>query len=166
MKLLILLSGLFIFTNCVSLAPREERSISTIFETGVKKGDAYQRALIYLAKSLNNGNLAIQVRDESQGRIVSLAQIKCNSYKRWKYPMNQVWVDFNIDFTAKDQKARIIFDDIVLGLFDPYGRKGAFQEPLDKEDTDSIDKECLEPIRAEIIRSVKGQVTIAPSQDF
>lgn len=157
---------LFILTaNCATL-PREERQVTNVFPTTVTKAVAYERANLWFVKSLGNANLAIQLRDAEQGRIVTNGYINCTGLNGISYGIAEKQnVDFFIDFTAKDNKVRVIFGDIKHSNRASNGA-GMDLGPSSQDQIQDIDKTCFEPLRSDLIKTIEGRSTIAPSTDF
>ncbi len=78
MKKAIILLALYL-SSCVTLATRQERTISKVINTTVTKEEAYNRALVWFAKNLNNSNWAVQVKDEKTGRIIANIRYTCSN---------------------------------------------------------------------------------------
>jgi hypothetical protein len=75
-------------------------------------------------------------------------------------------VDFNIDYTAKDGKVRIIFDDILALQTTAQNPSGVSVGPEDKSELDAIDKICLTPLRTELIAAIEGKAANTKKDDF
>lgn len=148
--------------SCVTLLPREERRVEKVYETTLSKKEIYDRALVHLAKSLGNANMAIQIRDLENGRIVSQGTFK----NRIGYScLYGCLISFNVDFTAKDKKYRIIFDDLEKWSLNEYGAKVSLLGPSSQKDIVEMKKEYLDAIEKELVGSIEGRF-MAPKEDF
>ncbi|MCW7460184.1 DUF4468 domain-containing protein [Leptospira bandrabouensis] len=161
-RIVFFLTSVMIF-SCASLLPREERKVEKIYTTNLTKKQIYDRSLVYFAKSLGNSNFAIQIKDESNGRIVSQVSYDCKKYRTF-YALNRVTANFNIDLTAKDSKYRIIFDDIRLNIYSDNGPQ-FINEPSNKEELSLVEEGCIEPLRKQLIDGIEGR-GIATDSEF
>ncbi|XDD44722.1 hypothetical protein AB3N58_17915 (plasmid) [Leptospira sp. WS60.C2] len=90
---------------CVALAPKTDREVIIVIETNVSNDDAFYRALIWFAKTLNDSNWAVQVKDKPNGRIVSNIKLLCPSIITFLTSIrNKNYIDFRVDLTLKDKK--------------------------------------------------------------
>lgn len=160
-KIAILFFSLVVFGNCAStLLPREDRRVEYIVETKLSKKEVYERGLVYLAKSLGIANLAISIRDKENSRIVSSISYHCEKFKPVTYyntPRNFI---ANIDLTAKENKYRIIFDDIIVRI-----RQSENVFPNDKEEFEHIKEVCALPLKNMVVDAIEGK-GITTTNDF
>ncbi len=141
--------------HCASLAPVEKRQVRNVIEVkGVKAGDAYDRALVWFAKSLVNANWAVQIRDKPNGRIVANMTLQCpeltNAMDSWAQN-----VSFTADFQAKDDRYRLTFEQIYWEARSHTGNT-LMRGPSDDEDLAKIDAKCLASVRDSLRASVSG----------
>jgi len=154
--------SILLFGNCLSVLPREQRRTEAVFTTQLTKKEIYDRALVYLAKSLVNANLSVQIRDPENGRIVSNGKLKYQSGLQCLYSCD---LEFNIDLTAKDGKYRIILDDILMYGNNQYGQRTGIIKPYSEKELASIKEEFLIPLQKELVDSIEGRF-MAPQEDF
>lgn len=148
----------FAISSCVSLLPVELRQSEEVVETGVKKDVAYNRALVWFAKSLNNSNQAVQVKDPDAGRIVSNMRASCpdlGSALNALYYGGQ-YVDVSVDFQAKDSKARIRFENIRHFGTNAYGQQFDLG-PTSQEAVEEIKTKCLSTISSQLLKAVTAR---------
>lgn len=150
---LFLITGLVL--RCASLAPVEKRQIRNVIEVkGIKADVAYDRALVWFAKSLVNANWAVQIRDKANGRIVANMSLQCqgltNALDSWAQN-----VSFTADFQAKDDRYRLTFEQIYWEARSNTGNT-LMRGPSDDEDLAKIDATCLASVRNSLQASVGG----------
>lgn len=154
--------SILLFGNCLSVLPREQRRTEAVFTTQLTKKEIYDRALVYLAKSLVNANLNIQIRDSENGRIVSHRNLRYQSGFQCLYGCD---LEFNIDLTAKDGKYRIILDDVLMYGNNQYGQRIGILKPYSETELNEIKDEFLIPLQKELVDSIEGRF-MAPKEDF
>ncbi|TGN00317.1 DUF4468 domain-containing protein [Leptospira dzoumogneensis] len=155
-----------ILVSCVTLAPKQLRETSRIVETNVKKDEAYDRALIWFAKNLNNANWAVQIKDKVNGRIVSNIKYTCDNISLTQTALgNRNNIDFTVDVTTKDKKVRIIFENIVYSVWNIRAGE-TVHGPTDEEDVKEIDEKCLKDIRQDLLNAINGTAHNTRSNDF
>ncbi len=134
-------------------APVAERKAEFIDQTGVDKTTAYRRALAHLAKTFENTETALKVRDEASGQVVAQGYTTCNSLRSAVMFATTMNAKFVLDFQAKDQRSRLVFEDVQItmpdGSFTWSGQIGS------KEDMEKVKAECLEPIHHGLINSIQ-----------
>ncbi|TGK45539.1 DUF4468 domain-containing protein [Leptospira bouyouniensis] len=151
---------------CVTLAPKSEREIITVLETKVSKDDAYDRALIWFAKNLNNSNWAVQVKDKPNGRIVSNIKLLCPNMSAFQSSIgNKNYIDFSVDLTLKDKKVRIIFENLVYSVWN-YQSGETVHGPTSAEESKKIEANCLASIRSDLVDAINGLSSNTRSDDF
>ncbi|TGK04029.1 DUF4468 domain-containing protein [Leptospira semungkisensis] len=164
-KNIILLSFLA-FISCVSLSPKKEREVSFISETKIKKDEAYDRALIWFAKNLNNSNWAVQIKDKPNGRIVSNVKYQCNKMDSFGSIVGDVdYISFSLDVTTKDNKIRVIFEDVVYLIANRHGVESV-EGPSDRDELKYIEQNCLNYIRRDLMNAVNGVSYNTRSDNF
>lgn len=169
MKLIFLLSFLMFITigNCISIMKIEERQTQIIHETKSKKDEIFDRALIWISKRATDSNHSIKIKDKVEGRIIARLSTLCKPsggiMSNTSYAGK---IDFNLDLTAKDNKVRIIFDDILALQLAQGNRPEAPLGPEDKTDLEAIDKTCLTPIKKELIAAIEGTAANTKKDDF
>ncbi len=146
---------LLVFSACSTesyFAPVADRKVEFIDQTGVDKITAYRRALAHLSKTMADSNKSLKVHDETSGQIVAQGNVDCNSLRSPVMFATTMNAKFVIDFQAKDQRSRLVFEDVQMampdGSFTWSGQIGS------KEDMEKVRLECLEPIHAELINSI------------
>lgn len=164
--------------NCGSFMPREQRRLEFIQETNLKKKEIYDRGLVFLAKSLGVANLAISIRDPENGRIISLFTMPCPNFSSTLYSLNYKYLRGNIDLTAKDNKYRIILDDLELIVSNENSVGMALNSgnmrnnpqimaryPNDQSDLDNIKNSCGNELKEAVIKAIEGK-GITTDKDF
>jgi len=145
------------FLNCASTLPREQREVITVLEVKGTKKVLYSKALEYLAKNQGNSLLAIQIKDEERGKIVTKGNINCSSLNGMRYGVSSAQnIDFVLDVTVKDNKARIIFEDIIHKSKSSTGGD-IDQGPSSAEQIQDIKQQCLQPIEKGISDYLSGK---------
>jgi len=140
--------------------PAEQRQVRNVVESkGVKANEAYDRALIWFAKSLGNANWAVQIRDPQGKRIVANVKYHCTINTGSDILGNQNMIGFIADFQAKDDRFRLTFEDIIFTVRQQNGNE-VVHGPTDEEQRSEIDQKCLIPVRDSITASVKGSRTV------
>lgn len=154
-----------LFFSCTTL-PREKRIVTSIYDTTADKNLAFDRLNNWLIKSLGNANFAVQLRDKDKGRIISNASINCRELNGITYGMSEKQkIDFTIDFTAKDNKVRIVFGDISHTSIASNGMTYNLG-PTSEGQIIDIDKICFEPIKKEMLEAINGKSAISIPDDF
>lgn len=140
--------------GCASLPPKDQRTVQYTNETNANKSTAYNRALGHLAKNFKDANHAIKIQNKDDAEIIAKGNISCNIFRNFG-DINEYNLQFDLDFQAKDKKVRLVFEDLMITGTD--GRMPAFAssqitnaEKLEKA------KECLEPIRNDLLKAIKG----------
>lgn len=114
MKIVLLSLICVSMASCAStpLASPEVRQKSFIIETKNDKNKNYSASLIHLSKNVGDSNHAIKVQDKEAGIIVIKGLVGCNVFKQMGAPdMN---LEFNLTVNSKDQKVRVLFEDMVM----------------------------------------------------
>jgi hypothetical protein len=144
--MLISLLGLCMSLNCVSLAPLETRQKSYIKElSGISKKKAYESAQVWFSKSFNDSKSVIQLRDESESRIIGKGILQCDvSYLPTEADASHH--DFIIDFQAKENKIRIKIENILSYRIHPINREKIIWGPRSVEDVEKTFIKCFEPL--------------------
>ncbi len=167
MKKILLVLVLAGSVTCISVAKIEDRQTQVIHETTIKKNEAYDRGLIWIAKRAGNSNYSIKIQDKNEGRIIARVSTACRPLNGLTSNITMATkVDFNIDYTAKDGKVRIIFDDILALQTNAQNPLGVPVGPEDKSELDVIDKICLAPLRTELIAAIEGKAANTKKDDF
>ncbi|TGM89551.1 DUF4468 domain-containing protein [Leptospira licerasiae] len=152
--------------SCVSLSPKREREVTFISETKVKKDEAYDRALIWFAKNLNNSNWAVQIKDKANGRIVSNVKYQCDRMASFGSIVGDIdYISFSLDVTTKDNKVRVIFED-VMHLIENRHRVVSVEGPSDQDELKYIEQVCLNHIRNDLMNAVNGVSHNTRSDNF
>jgi len=133
--------------------------------TTAKKADAYSKALAHLSKQFGDANSAIKVKNEASGQIVAKGAVLCNELPG-DYVSN-FDLSFDLDFQAKDNKARLLFEDLLIKYSSSdkllgstntnYGRPApAHMNIKNKEDVEKVGK-CLQVIVDGVTKSINGK---------
>ncbi|WP_039938094.1 DUF4468 domain-containing protein [Leptospira terpstrae] len=155
---------LFIF-SCATL-PREKRIVTSVYDTNADKNSAFDRANNWLIKSIGNANLAVQLREKEKGRIISNGSLNCRELNGMTYGIAEKQkIDFTFDFTAKDNKVRIVFGDITHTSIAGNGMTYNLG-PTSESQINEIDKTCFEPIKKELLDAINGKSAIFIPDDF
>jgi hypothetical protein len=152
-----LLPVLALFQNCSTLMPREQRKVEFIQDTKLKKKEIYDRSLVYISKTFAAYPIPNAIKDEANGRIVTLSKVSCEGLGYFTYPLNTTKLEANLDITAKDNKFRIIFDDIQLKNYNPYGNIVYSPHPSDDARLKEMVEKCLLPLKDELVNSIEGK---------
>ncbi len=130
---------------CLTVMPITDRKMERIIQTDLNKNLAYDRALTWFAKNLNNSNQAVQIRDKETSRIVSNMQTECLGSSLNTAFGQRSFVTFSIEFQAKDNRARIRFENIEHYVMTP-AITHADAGPWSADDLEEIKTKCLNPI--------------------
>jgi hypothetical protein len=154
----IVLISLVIFSqNCASLMPREQRKVEFIQESKLKKKEIFERSLIYVSKTFSATSLPNPIRDEANGRIITFLRLDCDGLGYINYPLNTTVLESNLDLTIKDNKFRIIFDDIHMKSYNPYGRVVYSPHPSNDVELKKMIDKCIAPLKDELIKNLEGR---------
>jgi hypothetical protein len=148
---------LLFMVGCVTLAPPEQRQVRNVIDSkGVKAGDAYKRALIWFAKSVNNANWSVQIKDENEKRIVANLRLNCADIQVSTNILGNLnFISFVADFQAKDDRFRLTFEDVHFFVRQQNGNE-VTHGPSSAEDLNEIDAKCLKSVRDSFTASVSG----------
>lgn len=114
MKVLLLSLVCISLASCAGtpLASPDVRQKSYIVETKNDKNKNYSLSLAHLSKSVGDANHAIKMQDKDEGIIIMKGLVGCNVFKQLGAPdMN---LEFNLTVNSKDQKVRVLFEDMVM----------------------------------------------------
>jgi hypothetical protein len=150
-----LLSPLILLAGCATLAPPEVRKVSYVEETKANKGETYQRALKLLAKKFGDSNSTIKVQDKEAGQIVAKGVVQCLVLRQAGDFLNDYNLGFTLDFEAKENKYRLLFEDLVI--LDATGKAFgySYNQMTSAEQVEKV-KPCLAPIRTELAAAING----------
>jgi hypothetical protein len=74
-------------------------------------------------------------------------------------------LECNIDLTAKKNKYRIIFDDVLMWYSNQYGARQGMIDPRSKSDLKQLHKDYFESLEKELVESIESR-SVAPSEVF
>ncbi len=78
---------------------------------------------------------------------------------------NRNYIDFSADFTAKDNRIRIIFENLVYSVWNVRAGE-TVHGPTNVEDVAEIDEKCLSVIRTDMVNAVYGTTNNTRTDDF
>jgi hypothetical protein len=145
----------FLALNCASLLPKDQREVTRIHDIKGTKKDLYDKSLEFFAKNMGNSLQAIQIKDAERGKLVINGYVNCTELNGMRYGMSSAQnITFGIDLTIKDNKIRLIFENII------HTSKGNSMEidqgPSSSEQVDEIVTTCLAPIERNYLAYVRG----------
>lgn len=144
--LIVLLIAALLAANCVTLAPPEQRKKEIIREASGSKQKLWEKAFVFLAKTYNDSNEALKYKDKEAGRIVGQISLSCNAVSQANVAFgNPPSIKANLDFTSKDNKYRLIFDDIQYGVTSAQSGVWSLWGPSSAADTEKYFNACLVP---------------------
>ena len=106
-----MLASLIVLSSCAGYEPAQKKDLSFVFveQTGLSKKDAFNKTLAYLAKNLGNSNYAIQLKDESQGKIVTKIANGCNQMQA-SMDLTTYTASYVLEADIKDKKVKLNFE--------------------------------------------------------
>ena len=153
-RILLAVSLMLTFAGCASLAPREQRQLQFVENTTAPKATAYNRAMGYIAKNFGNSNVAIRMKDEASGQIILKGNVACNEMRQFG-DTNDYFLGFNLDFQAKDNKVRFLFEDLEMLKKDGTSVPFANNQLTSAGDTEKV-KPCIEPVRSGMLKAINN----------
>lgn len=133
------------------LASPEIRKKTYIETTSSKANDAFKRASSWFAKTFVDSKEAIRLKDEKENRIVAKGNTACDVLKLGSGFAEDQRVHFSLTFEAKDNRSRIIFEDVTAmggGAYDSGSR------PSNQEEMDKVISSCLDPLKSDIMNTI------------
>lgn len=166
-RLFLVFSLIIFLGNCISVMRIEDRQTQSVIDVKAKKDEIFDRALIWISKRATDSNHSIKIKDKVEGRIIARLGILCKPSGGMMSNTSYAGrIDFNLDITAKDNKARIIFDDIIALQLAQGNRPEQPVGPEDKTDLENIDKTCLVPLKKELTAAIEGTAANTKKDDF
>lgn len=143
---------IFLFASLISaqvfgwgapdILPADQRSKTYEFATKHDKKKAFAKLSIWAAKTFNNSNESIKMKDADLGVLVVKGNLPCKALKIGNgYGENQR-VELAIEISLEDKKAEIKASDVV-GRADGAYDDGA--RPSKAEEMAAAAKECIDP---------------------
>lgn len=114
--------------SCKSPGSLEVRKTEPVGKTNAPASGACARSLVELAKLYRDANSALEVRDEKNAQLVGKAHIS-----HFSACFANIHVDFDLDFSAKDNRVRFEFDDIQACTVNECGTRPVSCGPSDPE---------------------------------
>jgi hypothetical protein len=139
---------------CATMLPVEQRKTQYIETTTAKRAAAYGRALAYLSKNFGDANEAIKLKDSESGQIVAKGNVTCNALRQWG-DVNEYSLRFNLDFQAKDNKVRLVFEELEMISAAGAPVEWDYNQISSAANLEKA-KSCLEPIRSEVLKAISA----------
>lgn len=153
-KSLLLLALPAVLTACAGVPlPQDQREVTFVEKTTATQAQAYQRAMTYLAKNLGDSNLAIKVKDEKAGTIVTQIAIDCSDLRTFM-DLNRHVLWANLEFNAKDNKARMVFEAFEDRVYNAVGGSFIATHAISRPERVTNAKPCFDRQRAEILKAI------------
>lgn len=134
--------------------PKEEREITYTEATTVNRSDAYRAVRAYLAKELVDGKNAMKVQDEQTSTIITRLGIDCPELST--FPGNEHTLILNLEFNAKDNRARMIFELIADEASSALGGPVSTGQFLAKHRVDAA-RPCVQRERDIILKTIHSK---------
>lgn len=150
MKSLLWIVGVMVFSGCAPIPVKEIPPRESVIEMpGLSKDQIYAATKIWIAETFRSAKAVTQDDDKEAGRIIGNGRIN--------YPCGgsaclglAVWtLDFTLRVDVKDEKMRIIFTNMSVGIPSPGGISGPAPEGQMEYILRAQDKMC-EELRAAI----------------
>lgn len=142
MTTLIISSSLACAFGAPDLLPSAEREKSYSFATKLDKKKAFQKIVVWSAKTFANANETIKLKDAEMGMLVAKGNLSCKALNVGNgYAENQR-IEFTLEISVDNKKAEIKATDVIGrgdGAYDDSAR------PSKKEEMNAAAKECLDP---------------------
>lgn len=106
------------------------------------KKKSFQKIIIWSAKSFNNSNEAVKLKDPEMGLFIAKGNIPCDALKLGSGYGKDQRIDLTLEISTEDNKTEIKFTEIVgmsSGSYDDGSR------PSKKEELDAVVTACLDP---------------------
>lgn len=155
-------SVMTILSSCATgpkLAPEQRVASFVIEHPGLLKNDAYVRSSSWIAKTFRSAKAVIQVQDKDSGKTVGRGYARCDSVRQ-ALDVNHYQVGFTLDITNKDQKSRLMFEDVAIFL--ETDMSPAMVNIADSDDMTKVKNECLSPMANEL----RAALTSKSKDDF
>lgn len=150
MKSLIILAVFFSASCASNLLPANQRQSEEIVSTGMSKKEAYNSALVSIAKNFGNSEEVIKLKDKEAGTIVLKGNIPCNIFRQTG-DINQYSLEFTLSIMLKDQKAKLFYEDMKM-VSDTGSEISWAYNQLSSQEKVQKSKACLKPITKGLFR--------------
>jgi hypothetical protein len=153
---LMLLACLFVLYSCAGYEPASKQDINTTFveDTKLGKKDAFNKILTYLAKNLGNSNYAIQLKEQSQGKIVTKIATQCNELQA-SMDITTYTASFVLEVDVKDKKVRFNFEGDSYSQLNIDGAVLATANPFRTGQIEGL-KKCATQLKNNIMESLNS----------
>ena len=156
-------------TGCASqLAPLAVRTVSQVDDVpGVDQGDAYARALVWFESSHDRAALRVTSKDPTTATIAASGEMQCHSsvgsgLRAMGLGFNQNYLRFNMVFQARAGRVKIAFSELFYFIKDVrYESSSLTQGPANKEEVDTLHRECLKPLEDSLMQAVRAPASSA-----
>lgn len=154
MKRVFLIGCLGLATACATMPPAtpEQREITFVEETSLKKKDAYDASLNWLAKNLGDSNFAIKVKDADAGTIITQIATECPELKVDALDFNKHTALYNLEVGTKDNKMRFAFEAVSIRTYNGVSGDYLGERAFTAREIGSA-KICAERTKAAILAS-------------
>lgn len=148
----LLLTSLFILSSCASALKKDEATNIFIEKTSLSKSQAFNQVLGYLAKTLNDSNEAIKLKDKEAGKIIAKIGVDCNDLRAFADVTSYV-AYYTLEVDVKDKKLRLNIVGESYSQFNINGSIITANSPMHSGHKDG-QKVCAKEIKNKLISSI------------
>lgn len=130
------------FWGTPKLLPAEQRAKEFQFESKLDKKALFQKVIIWSAKTFNNANESVKLKDADAGVLVAKGNLDCKALKLGNGHATGERIDFTVEILVEDKKITVKVEDLI-GLAEESYDTGT--RPSTPEEMKSVVDQCLTP---------------------
>lgn len=134
------------------LAKPELREKKYSIEHQLDKKKAYQKILVWSAKTFANSNESIKLKDADMAMLIAKGNLKCEALKLGSGFGDNQMIDFTLEITNENKKTEVKVSELVgksSGAYDDGAR------PSTKEEAELALAQCVDPFIELIKKELK-----------